>query len=513
MLHMGRLQAWFAPPRFDDAERTRVARLLNVLLLSLLALLIVAISVRSAVFGLVGHWQVYPVFIIALAGLLIGIRRGYVYSSGVALTAALLAYAGIGALTSGGVDSPTFQLFALTIVLGGLLGRTTVVLGTTVVTLTILCGIAALDFSGHLPPASQTLTSGSVFSGQVTVLLTLGGTMALIVATLQEARSQAEAKETALRVSMGALEESEAQLLRHRDELDHRVRERTEELASANEALRGTLLSLTRAQEQIALSEKMASLGLLVAGIAHELKNPLNFVNNFSELALEFIAEYKSEYPKEDPANKQESPATSVLVEVESNLIRIHDHGVRANRIINAMLMHAREEAVDTTDVDVNTLIHEQAELAHQGFSSRVRGFSVIVQESYDDGVGVLPLPAEKLSGLVINLVTNACQSMHARSARAARDYRPQLEITTRRDPSALVIAFRDNGAGITSAAKRRIFDPFFTTKAPGEGTGLGLSLAYGLIVTDLGGSIDVNSEPDDGAEFIIRIPLAAGAP
>lgn len=505
---MGRMHAWFAPPRFDDAERTRVARLLNILLLSTLALLLVAFSVRSAVLGLVGHWQVYPILIIVLVAMLISLRRGYVYSSGLALTAVLLAYAGIGAVTSGGVHSPTIQIFALTVLLGGLLGRTTFVLGTTVVTLAILCGIAALELSGHLPPASQTLTSGSIFSGQVTVLLILGGTMALIVATLQEARSQAEAKESALRESMRALEESEAQLLRHRDELDHRVRERTEELASANQELRGTLQSLARAQEQIALSEKMASLGLLVAGIAHELKNPLNFVNNFSELALEFIAEYHSEHPQEGP---HKTPAASVLVEVESNLVRIHDHGVRANRIINAMLMHAREEAVDTTDVDVNTLIHEQAELAHQGFSSRLRGFSVIVQESYDASAGVLPLPAQKLSGLVINLVTNACQSMHARSARASHAYRQRLEITTRREPSALLLAFRDNGAGIPAAAKRRIFDPFFTTKAPGEGTGLGLSLAYGLIVTDLGGSIEVNSEPDDGAEFVIRIPLTAG--
>jgi len=503
---MDRIRAWFASPRFDDAERSRVAHLLNILLLSTLALLLLAISVRSAVIGLVGHWQVYPILIIVLVGMLISLRRGYVYSSGLALTAVMLAYAGIGAVTSGGVHSPTIQVFAFTILLGGLLGRTVFVLITTVLTLVILCGIAAIEFGGHLPPATQALTSGSIFSGQVTVLLILGGTMALIVATLQEARSQAEAKESALRESMRALEESEALLVRHRDELDHRVRERTEELASANEELRGTLESLARAQEQIALSEKMASLGLLVAGIAHELKNPLNFVNNFSELALEFIAEYHSEHPRR-------TSAASVLVEVESNLIRIHDHGVRANRIINAMLMHAREEAVDTSDVNVNTLIHEQAELAHQGFSSRVRGFSVVVQESYDHSVGVLPLPAQQLSGLVVNLVTNACQSMHARSAQAPLDYRPRLEITTRRDPSALVLAFRDNGIGIPPATKRKIFDPFFTTKAPGEGTGLGLSLAYGLIVTDLDGSIDVTSEADEGAEFIIRIPLAVEIP
>ncbi len=268
---------------------------------------------------------------------------------------------------------------------------------------------------------------------------------------------------------------------------------------------RETMRALERTKEKLVQSEKMASLGLLASGIAHEIKNPLNFVNNFSELGLEFIAEHHSENPDPRPS---ESAAEAVLLMVEGNLERIHEHGVRANRIINSMLLHAREGHGDRSEVAINRLVHEQVELAYEGFCSRIHGFTAELDESLDPLAGEIVLPDQEFSGLVINLVTNACQSMRSRSISGARGYRARLVVSTRRENETLVIAIGDNGVGIPAEERRRIFDPFFTTKAPGEGTGLGLSLAYGLIVTELGGSIDVVSEPSEGANFVIRIPL-----
>ncbi|MCA9656897.1 MAG: hypothetical protein KC486_01000 [Myxococcales bacterium] len=489
---------WFRSPRFADAERTRVAHLLNVLLLVALLFLCVVFAIRVTLLGLVGHWFVYPIFTGLMWTLLVTLRRGHVYASGVVFGATMLTYGFLGALATGGLRSPTIQVFMLVILVGAVLGRTYWVLGATALCLALTTGLAAIQFRGALPEVAVPLTPGSIFSGQLLATLMIGGAAALIIASLQEARRRAEAKERALAASLGALEATQAELVAHRDALEERVADRTADLEVKNERLEAAIAELGRTQTQLVRSEKMASLGLLVSGIAHELKNPLNFVNNFAELALDFLAEHRGS-----------SGAADLLEEVDENLRRILHHGQRADRIINAMLLHARERR-EATRVAINVFVSEHARLAYQGFRSATNDLELTATERFDPSVGELRIVAEDLSAALINLVTNACQSMRQRALADDPDYSPTLVLSTRSDPDSVAILIEDNGVGMTAEVRSRVFDPFFTTKPPGEGTGLGLSLTYEAIVTGLGGTIDVVSQPDQGATFTIRLPVNA---
>lgn len=489
---------WFMSPQFADAERTRVAHLLNVLLLVSLVFLSVVFAIRVVVLGLVGHWFVYPAFVTLVWTLLVTLRRGHVYTCGVIYGTMLLAYGFLGALATGGMHSPTIQLFMLVILVGAVLGSTRWVIGATTICLALTTGLAALQFRGALPEVAVPLTAGSIFSGQILATLMVGGASALIIASLQEARRRAESKERALSASLAALEETQAELVAHRDALEERVASRTADLKVKNRRLEETISELGRTQTQLVQSEKMASLGLLVSGIAHELKNPLNFVNNFAELALDFLTEHRAA-----------SESADLLDEVDENLRRILHHGRRADRIINAMLLHARERREETS-VALNAFVSEHVRLTCQGFRSAMSDLELTITERFDPSVGELLLVAEDLSAALVNLATNACQSMRQRALKGAHDYHPRLTLSTRLDRETVAITIADNGLGMAADVQSRVFDPFFTTKPPGEGTGLGLSLTYEAIVTGLGGTIDVASRAGEGATFTIRLPLPA---
>jgi signal transduction histidine kinase len=297
-------------------------------------------------------------------------------------------------------------------------------------------------------------------------------------------------------------------VLRLNAELEDRVRERTAALEQKNVSLAEALESLKRAQAQLVQSEKMASLGLLVAGIAHEIKNPLNFVNNFAELALEFIDEHRARQAAAGAADPAEVEAT--LRDVAGNLALVREHGQRADGIINSMLMHARDRRDGPIAVDFNAMVVEHAALAYHGFRASDRALTVEFVRSLDPAIGHVMVPYQELARVIVNLVSNACHSMRERLRAGELDFRPTLSLSTRRVGAAIELAIGDNGTGIRPDVRRRIFDPFFTTKPPGEGTGLGLSLSYEIIVKGWGGSIDVESAPGDGARFVVRIPAAA---
>ena len=261
------------------------------------------------------------------------------------------------------------------------------------------------------------------------------------------------------------------------------------------------------ARRDLAQSEKMASLGLLVAGIAHEIKNPLNFLNNFSDLAIEFISELKEKRFAAEPLDLAE--VASTLDEVAKNLARIREHGQRADDIVSAMLMHARERYGESVSVDLNAFISEKVKSAVEAFQSVYEGSALEVEEVLDPKVGVVLLPAQEVARVVASVVDNACYAIHERQAKGGMgDERPQIFVQTTRQPRSVDLHIRDNGAGMSGEVRRRAFDPFYTTKPPREGTGLGLSLAYDLIVKGLGGAIEARSEAGKGAEFVLRFPV-----
>ncbi|MCA9656898.1 MAG: hypothetical protein KC486_01005 [Myxococcales bacterium] len=334
-----------------------------------------------------------------------------------------------------------------------------------------------------------------------------GGTLGMvIVGRLADGLLRALRRSLALSEAVRrGLERTQRQLVKHRDALESRVRRRTRDLEAKNQSLAEALASLERTQEQLVQSEKMASLGLLVAGIAHEIKNPLNFVNNFSELAIEFIDELAERRAAGSPVDVAEIEAT--LADVADNLTRIREHGRRADGIINAMLMHARERHGEPISVDFNAMVLEHANLAYHGFRASERGFAMDIVKDLDASIGEVMIPYQEVARVVVNLVSNACHAMRERQ-QSDPDYNAALTLRTGRRLGEVELVVKDNGIGMTADIRRRVFDPFYTTKPPGEGTGLGLSLSYEVIVKELGGSIDVLSMTGEGAEFVVRIPV-----
>ena len=262
------------------------------------------------------------------------------------------------------------------------------------------------------------------------------------------------------------------------------------------------LARLQRTQEQLVQAEKMASLGLLVAGIAHEIKNPLNFVNNFADLSRELLREVR------DDMGAGRGELDERLDELGSNLDRIYTHGLRADGIINAMLMHAREEPGELVAADLNALVRDHVALAYQGVRAGDRRFRAEIRLDLDELIPGAMLAYGDLARVIVNLVTNACHAVRERWRRQGGSYRPELSVSTRLCGGALEIEVLDNGVGIPESLQRRVFDPFFTTKAPGEGTGLGLSMSYDIVVHQLGGEVVLDSVIDDHTRVLIRVPF-----
>lgn len=258
---------------------------------------------------------------------------------------------------------------------------------------------------------------------------------------------------------------------------------------------------LLATQAQLIQSEKMASLGELTAGIAHEIQNPLNFVNNFAEVNTELIDELNAEIEK---GHVQE--ALILTKSLRENELKIVHHGKRADSIVKGMLQHSRASSGQRELTDINALIDEYQRLAYHGLRAKDKSFQVTVHTQYDDQVGKIPIVPQDLGRVVLNLFTNASYAV-VEKRRLEKAYEPTVWITTRSQHNHIEIQIRDNGTGIPERALTKIFQPFFTTKPTGKGTGLGLSMSYDIIVKNHGGDLRVETEEGKGSTFIIVLP------
>ena len=293
------------------------------------------------------------------------------------------------------------------------------------------------------------------------------------------------------------------------EELELRVAERTNELRQKSDQLEQALAQLKAAQGQLIVSEKMASLGQLTAGIAHEIKNPLNFVNNFATLSGELAAEIRDELAKLKPAADPKIIGfiEDILNDLEQNVTKINEHGKRADSIVKGMLLHSRGKAGEHQPTDINALLEEYVNLAYHGLRAQDPSFNVKIEASYDRSIGSIDVVPQDLSRVFLNIVNNGCYAANDRRKSEGEGFMPTIRITTKDCPGHVEIRIRDNGKGIPPEVLEKMFHPFFTTKPTGVGTGLGLSLSYDIVVQMHKGDLRVETAEGEFAEFIITLP------
>jgi len=287
-------------------------------------------------------------------------------------------------------------------------------------------------------------------------------------------------------------------------QLEVEVAERTAELRKQKEELEITLHELKSAQTQLIQSEKMASLGELTAGIAHEIQNPLNFVNNFSEVNRELIAEMKHEI---NVGNMAE--AKNIAKDIQDNEEKINYHGKRADAIVKSMLQHSRSSSGKKEATDINALADEYLRLAYHGLRAKDKSFNAKFQTDFDDRIAPINIVHQDIGRVLLNLINNAFYSVSEKQQRDIPGYEPTITVTTKKiGDDRVEIRVADNGNGVPKKVLDKIFQPFFTTKPTGLGTGLGLSLSYDIIKRGHGGELKVETKEGEGAEFIIILPI-----
>ena len=282
------------------------------------------------------------------------------------------------------------------------------------------------------------------------------------------------------------------------------------EIRDARDAAETAYRQLKATQANLIQAEKMASLGQLTAGIAHEIKNPLNFVNNFSLLSVELLNELRQVVtpmlPSLDEARRAE--VLDVVGMLTGNLEKITEHGQRADGIVRAMLDHSRGGSGDRRSVDLNTLVEEALNLVYHGARAQDQGFNIALQRDLGAGIPSIELVPQDVTRVLLNLFSNGFYAARQRQRNGASPgFEPMLKVATRDLGDAVEIRVRDNGIGIPDADRDKLFQPFFTTKPTGEGTGLGLSISYDIITQRHGGSITVDSQAGEYSEFTIRLP------
>ena len=288
-----------------------------------------------------------------------------------------------------------------------------------------------------------------------------------------------------------------------RAELESLVQERTVELQKQKDELQETLQELKTTQTQLIQSEKMASLGELTAGIAHEIQNPLNFVNNFSEVTSELIEEMEEELNKGD-----KDEAIAIAADIKQNLEKIMHHGKRADGIVKGMLQHSRASSNVKEPTDINKLADEYLRLAYHGLRAKDKSFNADLITHFAEGLPQANLVPQDIGRVLLNLFNNAFYAVKEKQKTADTEFKPMVEVTTLLKGKLLEIIVKDNGTGIPDDIKEKILQPFFTTKPTGEGTGLGLSLSYDIVVKAHSGKIDVKSKQGEGSEFKINLPV-----
>ena len=278
------------------------------------------------------------------------------------------------------------------------------------------------------------------------------------------------------------------------EELERKVAEKTSELRQSLENLKAT-------QAQLIQSEKMASLGELTAGIAHEIQNPLNFVNNFSELNQELVDELDEELNKGDIEE-----AKAIAKDIKDNESKINHHGKRADAIVKGMLQHSRKSTAKKEPTDINKLTDEYLRLAYHGLRAKDKSFNATLETDFDESIGKVHVIPQDMGRVILNLITNAFYACNEKKKETKdSNYKPTVSVSTKKEKGNIVISVKDNGNGVPKDALDKIFQPFFTTKPTGEGTGLGLSMSYDIVKAH-GGELLVATEEGKYTEFKIII-------
>jgi signal transduction histidine kinase len=279
------------------------------------------------------------------------------------------------------------------------------------------------------------------------------------------------------------------------------LRQRTTDLSKSLEDLR-------TAQDRLVQTEKLASLGQLTAGIAHEIKNPLNFVNNFSGVSAELIDELQDVLKGISINHKARTEINELTDTLRGNLDKVVQHGKRADAIVKNMLLHSRQGSGEHRPVDINAIVEESLNLAYHGARAEKQGFNITLESSFDPTAGKIDVFPQEITRVLLNLISNGFYAATKRKAEAnGGDHEPTLVAATKNLGDSVEIRIRDNGTGIPPEVKERMFNPFFTTKPAGEGTGLGLSISHDIIVKQHGGSIEVDTQPGEFTEFRIVLP------
>ncbi len=284
--------------------------------------------------------------------------------------------------------------------------------------------------------------------------------------------------------------------------LEKRVEDRTR-------ALSDTLAKLQTTQEQIIAQEKLASLGALTAGIAHEIKNPLNFINNFAELNGEITEELQEELnaQRQHFADDTWDYLEELMGDLRQNSQKILDHGGRADGIVNSMLLHSRGGRGEVQTVDIRTLLTEATNLAYHGMRAQDKTFNIAIELDFPPHIQPISLVSSDINRVFLNIINNACYATQQKTRQAEGGYAPTLRVGVRELGDGVEVRIRDNGPGIPAEIREKIFEPFFTTKPAGKGTGLGLSMGYDIVVQQHQGNIRIESEPDLYTEFMITLP------
>jgi signal transduction histidine kinase len=347
--------------------------------------------------------------------------------------------------------------------------------------------IAAILETVNVLPVMYYINSMQIGSAIEVTLLSLA--LADRINIYKKQREEAQAKALSM-----AHEKSEL-ILEQNARLEQKVNERTMALTKSLDDLKST-------QAQLIQSEKMASLGELTAGIAHEIQNPLNFVNNFSEVNNELIVEMVDEVHKGNTAE-----AKSIANDIKQNLEKIHHHGKRADAIVKGMLLHSRSSSGARKLTDINALADEYLRLAYHGLRAKDKTFNATIKTDFDATLGKINIVPQDIGRVLLNLYNNAFYAVNEKAKQQPSGYEPTISVTTRKINDSIELTVKDNGNGIPQKVIDKIFQPFFTTKPTGEGPGLGLSISYDIIKAH-GGDVKVETKEGEGSEFIIQLPV-----
>lgn len=288
------------------------------------------------------------------------------------------------------------------------------------------------------------------------------------------------------------------------EETIEELEQKRKAIEETNAALKKSLEELKAAQALLIQSEKMASLGELTAGIAHEIQNPLNFVNNFSEVNAELIAEMKDEIEK---GNIEEVKA--IANDISENEQKINHHGKRADAIVKGMLQHSRSSSISVKEpTDINALADEYLRLAYHGLRAKDKSFNAKMKTDFDESIGNINIVPQDIGRVILNLITNAFYVVDEKNKSGVDNYESIVSVSTKKIGDKVEVRVKDNGNGIPQKVLDKIFQPFFTTKPTGQGTGLGLSLSYDIVKAH-GGELKAETKEGEGSEFIFSLPFS----